>query len=110
MSLMSIYQETAKVGVRTTLQMQKAADRATHSLIESSISSTDTNGNMMKEYVNNAYQVRQELLNSMADAAEKAITNYPFKTEIEEFNTRALENTKKVFELFYLPIIAKAQK
>ena len=47
MSLMSIYQETAKVGVRTTLQMQKAADRATHSLIESSISSTDTNGNMI---------------------------------------------------------------
>lgn len=104
MNLMSLYQETAKLSIRTTLHMQKATDKITQSLIESSLLSKDANTNVVKEYVNNFYQVRQELLNKMAETAEDTITNYPFKKEIEELNTRTTENTKKAFELFSFPL------
>jgi hypothetical protein len=107
---MSIYQETAKVSIRTTLNLQKAADKMTQNLIEASFLSKDATSNAMKEYVNNFYSTRQEILTKMGEAAEKMITDYPFKKEVEEFNARTTENTKKVAEMFAIPVINNAKK
>ncbi|KAF0241785.1 MAG: hypothetical protein FD167_3960 [bacterium] len=109
MNLVSIYQETAKASIRSTVHMQKAADKMAQTLIEATVvSSKDVTGNVMKEYINNCYQTRQQFLDKMAETAEKLITDYPFKKEVEEFNFRASENTKKAFELFSFPVVNAA--
>lgn len=110
MNLMSIYQETAKANLRTALQLQKAADKMTQNFIEATIVTKDASGTALKEYVNNFYQTRQEVFNKVVETTEKSLTDYPFKKEIEEFNSRTAENTKKVFELFSFPVVTNTKK
>jgi hypothetical protein len=110
MNLLSIYQETAKVSIHSTVCLQKATDTMTQTLIEATVPSKNVIGNVMKEYINNCYQTRQQFLDKMAETAEKLITDYPFKKEVEEFNSRASENTKKAFELFSFPLVAVTKK
>lgn len=110
MNLLSIYQETAKVSIRSTIHLQKATDKMTQTLLEATVSSQDVTGNVMKEYIHNCYQTRQQFLDKMAETAEKLITDYPFKKEVEEFNARTSENTKKAFELFSFPVVVNTKK
>lgn len=110
MDLISVYQEAAKASIRTGLNLQKAADKITEHFIGEAIVSNDANGNAIKEYVHNFYQTRQELLNKMAETAEKAVVDYPFKKEITEFNQSMTENSKKFFELFTLPLMVNTTK
>ncbi|MBI4850718.1 MAG: hypothetical protein HY819_02715 [Acidobacteria bacterium] len=108
MNLLSVYQETAKAGIRSSVHFQKAADKMTQTLVEATLPSKDVTTTVMKEYINNCYQTRQQFLDKMADTAEKLITDYPFKKEVEEFNSRVTENTKKTFELFSFPVLVNA--
>ena len=110
MNLMSIYEETAKVSIRSTLHIQKAADKVAQNFIEATMTSKDANTTVVKEYINSCYQTRQQFLDKMADTAEKLVTDYPFKKEVTEFNARTAENTKKALELFSFPVVTTAKK
>lgn len=110
MNLLSAYQETAKASIRGSVNIQKATDKIAQTLIESTIISKDANSTLVKEYIHTCYQTRQQFLDKMADTAEKLITDYPFKKEVEEFNSRTTENTKKAFELFSFPVATTVKK